>query len=93
MTWAEQKASESAVNPGHSQQKSKVGPRPHFLINRFAVRDTTQSALKLNFAYHPYSMIRRITDFYFDRIHLTGSHRLPACAGNAKLPRNSDPAI
>eukprot|EP01047_Picozoa_sp_COSAG01_P022915 COSAG01_NODE_1379_length_10522_cov_25.951454_1_plen_81_part_10 len=30
------KGSESAVNPGHSQQESKVGPRPHFLISRFA---------------------------------------------------------
>jgi hypothetical protein len=24
------------VNPGHSQQESKVGPRPNFLISRFA---------------------------------------------------------
>eukprot|EP01047_Picozoa_sp_COSAG01_P146541 COSAG01_NODE_79245_length_134_cov_5.085714_1_plen_36_part_10 len=36
MTRAEQKGSESAVNPGHSQQESKVGPRAHILISRFA---------------------------------------------------------
>jgi hypothetical protein len=27
---------QSAVNPGHSQQESKAGPRPRFLISRFA---------------------------------------------------------
>ena len=54
MTRAEQKGSDSAVNPGHSQQESKVGPRPHFLISRFAWiqarRDSESADFKIDCA-------------------------------------------